>query len=145
VYRKVSRLLLFNCLSERRLYGRSRLHFRKPIASAFHVPPRCEHALFSHECFFDFIYLLVSGGWQNRATCLHRQKDRKCIKNRELAHEDRRLTTHELADVVGSSYGVCQQILTEIFNMHHIAAKFVPRLLINGQTKNPVISLSFPK
>jgi hypothetical protein len=40
---------------------------------------------------------------------------------------------HELADTVGISYGVCQGILTENLNMHHIAAKFVLWLLTNDQ------------
>jgi hypothetical protein len=34
-------------------------------------------------------------------------------KIRELIHEDRRRTIHELADTVGISYGVFQEILTE--------------------------------
>jgi hypothetical protein len=42
-------------------------------------------------------------------------------KIRELIHEDRRQTIHELTDTVGISYGVCQ-ILTENLNMCHIAA-----------------------
>jgi hypothetical protein len=54
-------------------------------------------------------------------------------KCRELIHEDRRRTIHELADTVGLSYGVCQGILTENLNMCRIAAKFVPRLLTNDQ------------
>jgi hypothetical protein len=32
---------------------------------------RCEHALFLHECFFDFVFRFVRDGWQNRATYLH--------------------------------------------------------------------------
>jgi hypothetical protein len=71
VYRKVSRLLLFNCLGERRREKMSRSHFRKPIVSVCHVTPRCEHALFLHECFFKFLFRFVCDGWQNRATCLH--------------------------------------------------------------------------
>jgi hypothetical protein len=31
----------------------------------------------------------------------------------ELIHEDHCWTIHELADIVGISYGVCQEILTE--------------------------------
>jgi hypothetical protein len=34
-------------------------------------------------------------------------------KIRELIHEDRRRTIHELADTTGISYGVCQEMLTE--------------------------------
>jgi hypothetical protein len=51
----------------------------------------------------------------------------------ELIHEDCPQTIYELADTFGISYGVCQEILTENFNMYHIAAKFVPRLLSNDQ------------
>jgi hypothetical protein len=54
-------------------------------------------------------------------------------KIRERIHEDCLRTIHELADTVGISYGVCQEILTESLNMHRIAAKFVLRLLTNDQ------------
>jgi hypothetical protein len=42
-------------------------------------------------------------------------------KIRELVHEDCHRTIHELADTVGVSYGVCQEILTENFNICRIA------------------------
>jgi ribosomal protein S25 len=42
-------------------------------------------------------------------------------KIRDLIHEDSHQTLHELADTVGISYGVCQEILRENLNMHHIA------------------------
>jgi hypothetical protein len=45
------------CLGERRREWRPRSHFRKPIASVCHVTPRCDHALFLYECFFDFVFL----------------------------------------------------------------------------------------
>jgi hypothetical protein len=54
-------------------------------------------------------------------------------KVRELIHEDRRRTIHKLADTIGISYGVCQEILTENLNMRRIAPKFVRRLLANVQ------------
>jgi hypothetical protein len=47
-------------------------------------------------------------------------------KIRELIHEDHRRPIHELADTVGISYGVCQEILTEHLNVRCIATKFVP-------------------
>jgi hypothetical protein len=47
-------------------------------------------------------------------------------KIRELIHEDHRRTIHELADTVGISYGVYQEILTENLNMCHIARPHVP-------------------
>jgi hypothetical protein len=46
-------------------------------------------------------------------------------KIREI-HKDCCRTIHELADTVGISYGVCQEILTENLNMRRIAVKFVP-------------------
>jgi hypothetical protein len=36
---------------------------------------------------------------------------------------------HELADTVGISYGVCQEILTENLNVCHNVTKFVPSIL----------------
>jgi hypothetical protein len=51
-------------------------------------------------------------------------------KVQELIHEDIHQTIHELADTVGISYGVYQEI-TENLNMCRIAAKFVPCLLTN--------------
>jgi hypothetical protein len=54
-------------------------------------------------------------------------------KIQELIHEDRHRIIHELADTAGISYGVCQGILTDNLNMHHIATKFVARLLTNDQ------------
>jgi hypothetical protein len=49
-------------------------------------------------------------------------------KIQELIHENRRRTVHELADTVGISYGVGQEIVTENLNMRRITVKFVPRL-----------------
>jgi hypothetical protein len=48
-----------------------RSHFRKSIASVCHVTMRCEHVLFLHECFLNFVFRFVCDGWQNLATCLH--------------------------------------------------------------------------
>jgi hypothetical protein len=61
-------------------------------------------------------------------------------KIRELIQEDCRRTIHELADTVGISYGVCQEILlvTENLNRRHIAAKFVPQFLTNDQKQRHV-------
>jgi hypothetical protein len=56
----------------------------------------------------------------------------------ELIHEDHCWTVHELTDTIGISYGVCQEILTENFNMRCVAAKFVPRLLTNDQKQQRV-------
>jgi hypothetical protein len=35
------------------------------------MTPGCEHALFSHECVFDFMFCFVHDGWQNRPMSLH--------------------------------------------------------------------------
>jgi hypothetical protein len=56
----------------------------------------------------------------------------------ELVQNDRRWTIHELADTVGMSYRVFQEILKENLNMRHIAAKFVPWLLTNDQKQRHV-------
>jgi hypothetical protein len=53
-------------------------------------------------------------------------------------HEDHRRTIHELADAVGISYEVCQEILKENLNMRCIAAKFVPQILTNDQKQQCV-------
>jgi hypothetical protein len=44
-------------------------------------------------------------------------------KIRELIHEDRRRAIRELADTVGISYGVCQEILTENLSMAPLSRK----------------------
>jgi ATP-dependent Zn protease len=54
-------------------------------------------------------------------------------KIRQLINEASHRIIHELADTVGISYGVCQEVLTENLNMCRTAAKFVPRLLTNDQ------------
>jgi hypothetical protein len=61
--------------------------------------------------------------------CSGRPSTRKTAENvdkiREIIHEDRRRTIHELADTAGVSYAVCQEILTQNLNTRRIAAKFV--------------------
>jgi hypothetical protein len=44
-------------------------------------------------------------------------------KSRKFIDKDRSRTLHELADTVGISYGVCQEILTENLNMCRTAVK----------------------
>ena len=48
-------------------------------------------------------------------------------KVHELVLEDRRRTIRQLSDMVGISYRICQEILTQDLNMRRVAAKFVPR------------------
>jgi len=52
---------------------------------------------------------------------------------RWLVHEDHRRTIKDTAAIVNVSYGTVQIILTCDLNMHCVAAKFVPRLLIPKQ------------
>jgi hypothetical protein len=47
----------------------------------------------------------------------------------EVIHKARHQIIHELTDTIRISCGVCQEILTENFNMHCIAAKSVLQLL----------------
>jgi len=46
-----------------------------------------------------------------------------------LIRQDRRQTFHDIAVELGIGYGTCQRVLTEELGMHHVAAKFVPRIL----------------
>jgi len=55
-----------------------------------------------------------------------------------LVHEDHRRTIKDTAAVVNVSYGTVQTILTCDLNMHHVAAKFVPRLLTPEQKEHRV-------
>ena len=48
-------------------------------------------------------------------------------------HEGWRRSINDIAAIVEVSYGNVQAILTSDLNMHHIAAKFGPRLLIPDQ------------
>jgi hypothetical protein len=57
---------------------------------------------------------------------------------RELIHENCRQTIHELADTVGISYGVFQEIFIENLNMFRIATRFVSRLLTNDQKQQRI-------
>jgi hypothetical protein len=91
------------------------------------MTPCCGHALLLHECFFDFIFCFVCDGQvsvedDKRSGPPSTSKTTENVeKIRELINEDRHRTIHELADTVGISYGVCQEILTENLYMHCIA------------------------
>jgi hypothetical protein len=50
-------------------------------------------------------------------------------KIQELVHEDHCRTICEFKDIVGISYGVCRQILTENLNIRCIAAMFASSTL----------------
>jgi hypothetical protein len=109
------------------------------------MAPHCKHALFSQECFLPLCFVLsVIDGKIKQRVCIKSSKFLKRLAGlihvsspvecqlkmnvqgeKSLGHEDHRQTIHELADNVGFSYGVCQEILTENLNMHYIAAKLV--------------------
>ena len=55
---------------------------------------------------------------------------------RDLILQNRHLTIREIAEDVGISLGSCQAILTEKLNMHHVAAKFMARVLTEDQKAN---------
>jgi histone-lysine N-methyltransferase SETMAR len=53
-------------------------------------------------------------------------------------HEDHRRTIKDIAAIVNVSYRTLQTILTCDVNMHHVTAKFVPRLLTPEQKEHHV-------
>jgi len=55
-----------------------------------------------------------------------------------LVYEDRRRTIKNIAAIVNVPYGTVQTILTCDLNMHRVAAKFMPRLLIPEQKEHHV-------
>jgi hypothetical protein len=59
-------------------------------------------------------------------------------KLQQLVCEDQRRTIQDLADEMGIGYGTCQWILTAELGMHHVAVKFVPRILTAGQKQQCV-------
>jgi hypothetical protein len=63
----------------------------------------------------------------------HQQNNRKLNKFQELIHEACCQIIHELADIIGISYEVCQEILIENLNMPRIATNFVSRFFTNDQ------------
>jgi len=57
---------------------------------------------------------------------------------RTAVNQDRRRTIHDLCAEVGIGYGSRQRILTEQFNIHRNAAKFLPRMLTQDQKDSRV-------
>ena len=56
----------------------------------------------------------------------------------ELIRQDRRRTIRDIAEEVEVGYRTCQRVLTEELGMHHVAAKFVPRILTGDQKQQRV-------
>jgi len=57
---------------------------------------------------------------------------------RRLVHKDHWRTIKDIVAIVNVSYGTVQTILMCDFNMQHVAAKFVPRLLTPEQKEHHV-------
>ena len=55
-----------------------------------------------------------------------------------MIHSNHHLTVREVAEEVGISNAMCHEILTENLGMHHVAAKFVLRLLSEDHKQNCV-------
>jgi len=60
------------------------------------------------------------------------------VRIQELIHQDRRRTIRDIDEEVEVGYGTCQRVLTEELGMHHVAAKFVPRILTADQKQQHV-------
>jgi len=69
----------------------------------------------------------------------HTRRPRSCTTRetvarvQELVHQDRRRIIHDTAEELGIGYGTCQWVLMKELGMHHVAAKFVPRILTADQ------------
>jgi len=60
------------------------------------------------------------------------------VRIQELICQDRRQTIRDIAEKVEVGYGKCQWVLMEELGMHHVAAKFVPRILTADQKQQHV-------
>jgi hypothetical protein len=70
------------------------------------MAPRCEHALFLHKCFFDFVFLLVCDGWQTEQhVCI-----KFCMKLSKSATK-----TLEMHHKAFAEHSLCW---TEVFKWH---------------------------
>ncbi|KAE9542487.1 hypothetical protein AGLY_003348 [Aphis glycines] len=55
-----------------------------------------------------------------------------------IVRSNRRLTVREIAEDCNISVGSCHEILVKKLGMHHVVAKFVPRLISQDQKDNRV-------
>lgn len=67
-----------------------------------------------------------------QTTGIHQKNARKCGKM--CIYEDHCQTIRHLSHMIGRCYGVCQEIVTENLNMHHVAVKFVSLLVTEAAT-----------
>jgi hypothetical protein len=58
----------------------------------------------------------------------------------EHVRQDRHRTIHDIAEEVGIGYGTCQRVLMKELSMHHVAAKFVPRILTAHQKQQQFLA-----
>ena len=70
-----------------------------------------------------------------------RKTDLNVDQVKEQILENRRITIHEVASLVGISFGPIQSILKDKQNMHHTAAKFALCALRKQQQKEIHVSL----
>jgi hypothetical protein len=99
------------------------------LREAFGEHSLCLTAVFEWHSHFKVCQVSVEND-----ECSGRPSTSKTTENVENCHQ----TIRELADTVGISYGVRQEILTENLNMPHIAAMFVPQLLTNDQKQRRI-------
>jgi hypothetical protein len=79
-----------------------------------------------------------SGISNSRLVCpLPSKTDEGMDQVKELL-KNRIITIHQVADMLGMSFGSVQSTLKDNLNMHQISAKFVPCLLNEGQKENHV-------
>jgi hypothetical protein len=52
---------------------------------------------------------------------------------KELVYKNRRITIHDIANMLGVSFGSVQSFLIDSLNMHWLAVKFMPSLLSKKQ------------
>jgi hypothetical protein len=60
------------------------------------------------------------------------------VRLQQLIYEDQHCTIQDPGDEVRIGYGTCQRILTAELSMHHVAAKFVSRILTSDQKQKPM-------
>jgi hypothetical protein len=97
----------------------------------------------SHTWVFEW-HAQFRAGWTSIEDDQHTGRSISCTtpdtvaKLQQIVHEDRCRTIQDLAVEMGIGYGTCQWILTAELGMHHVTAKFVPRILTADQKQQGV-------
>jgi hypothetical protein len=55
-----------------------------------------------------------------------------------LVRQDQQWNICDITEEVGNGYGTCQKVVMKELGMHHVAAKFVPRILTADQTQQRI-------